>query len=141
MAHLLTLDFCVPTYLFGKFDPGFPQREWRETSDTVHSCAQSLTSPGDKHKHPRQAHCHRLRLLRSFLIGRRRRLFLARQPDYKPSVAPTPEEEGSTPWAFFRRKLPRKCWARELAVIESWHSLLAERDVTVGNSDASECGG
>lgn len=67
-----------------------------------------------------------------------RRLFLARQPDYKPSGPPTPGQgSDSSPFAALRRRLPRKCWARELAVIESWHSLLAERDVTVGNSEAS----
>ena len=68
----------------------------------------------------------------------RERLFLARQPDYKPSVPPTPGQGEGSPFAFFRRRLPRKCWARELAVRESWHSLLAERDVTVGNSEYSE---
>lgn len=35
-------------------------------------------------------------------------------------------------------RVPGKCWAQELAISESWHSLLAERDVTVGNSQGGE---
>lgn len=60
------------------------------------------------------------------------RMYLARQADYEPSSASANGQRGGSPWGL-RRWAPGKCWARELAVIESWHSLLAERDVTVGN--------
>ncbi|CAM9378091.1 unnamed protein product [Pylaiella littoralis] len=62
-----------------------------------------------------------------------RRMFLARQPDYQPSPPPTTTSAASQVGQSSRRARS-KCWARELAVIESWHSLLAERDITVGNS-------
>lgn len=70
-------------------------------------------------------------------------MFLARQPDYKPSsssggaAAAQGGKEGSS-WSFPGRRPPSKCWARELAVMESWHCLLAERDITVGNSQGRE---
>lgn len=65
------------------------------------------------------------------------RMFLARQPDHRPA-SPRPDaaaERRGSPWmSFLERRAPSKCWARKLAVIESWHSLLAQRDITVGNS-------
>ncbi|CAM9970012.1 unnamed protein product, partial [Ectocarpus fasciculatus] len=72
---------------------------------------------------------------------RRQEMFLARQPDYTPaSPQPDSEAEGrGPPWmSFLERRAPSKCWARKLAVIESWHSLLAQRDITVGNSQGRE---
>ncbi|CAM9905700.1 unnamed protein product [Ectocarpus sp. 12 AP-2014] len=70
-----------------------------------------------------------------------RRMFLARQPDYRPaSPRPDAAAEGrGSPWMSFpERRAPSKCWARKLAVIESWHSLLAERDITVGNNQGGQ---
>ncbi|CAM9726855.1 unnamed protein product [Scytosiphon promiscuus] len=61
-----------------------------------------------------------------------RRMYLARQPDYKPSSSPDGSPSGVR--GSRGRRPPSKCWARQLAVMESWHSLLAERDITVGNS-------
>ncbi|CAM9863830.1 unnamed protein product [Ectocarpus sp. 6 AP-2014] len=70
-----------------------------------------------------------------------RRMFLARQPDYKPAP-PRPDaaaEGRGSPWmSFLERRAPSKCWARKLAVIESWHSLLAHRDITVGNNQGGQ---
>lgn len=73
------------------------------------------------------------------LIAWRLRMFLACQSDYKRSSNSAKGYGGESPPSFLRRLVPGKCWARELAVIESWHSLLAERDVTLGNDEESEC--
>eukprot|EP00752_Nemacystus_decipiens_P012696 g11248.t1 len=60
-----------------------------------------------------------------------RRMFLARQTESRAAAAGQGGSQGNS-WSFPSLS---KCWARELAVIESWHSLLAERDITVGNSE------
>lgn len=70
----------------------------------------------------------------SVIVTRNARMFLARQPGYESSSTSATEQGEDSPWSFLRPRVPGKCWARELAVIESWHSLLAERDVTVGNN-------